>query len=157
MICLDSDWDFIANAEKDSLAQYALAADLAYVIYTSGSTGHPKGVEVKQRGVMRLVKNTNYITIDQTSCIGQLASVSFDAATFEIWGALLNGAKLVIIPQEIFLDSRAFWRQLQSDRINILWLTTSLFNQLVDTDLSVFQSLDYLLVRWRGVKCCACE
>ncbi|MHA6534792.1 condensation domain-containing protein, partial [Paenibacillus sp. BAC0078] len=73
-------------------------SDLAYIIYTSGSTGQPKGVAVVQRGVVRLVKETNYVRITEQDVFLQASTISFDAATFEIWGSLLNGAKLVLMP-----------------------------------------------------------
>ncbi|MHA6534788.1 amino acid adenylation domain-containing protein, partial [Paenibacillus sp. BAC0078] len=72
--------------------------DLAYIIYTSGSTGQPKGVAVVQRGVVRLVKGTDYVRITEQDVFLQASTISFDAATFEIWGSLLNGAKLVLMP-----------------------------------------------------------
>lgn len=138
--------DLGAVIKNDKPSEYLLADDIACVIYTSGSTGHPKGVEVRQQGILRLVKNTNYITIDPTYRIGQVSSISFDAATFEIWGALLNGAQLVLISKDKLLDSQALLQVIQSYSINLLLLTTSLFNQLVDTDISVFKNLHFLLI-----------
>ena len=83
------------------------ARGLAYIIYTSGSTGQPKGVMVEHRGVVRLVRQTNYITLDGSDRILQTASLAFDASTFEIWGALLNGASLYLPPGEDLLDAQA--------------------------------------------------
>ena len=75
------------------------------MMFTSGSTGEPKGVLIEHRGIVRLVKNTNYIEINSTENFGHAANIAFDASTFEIWGALLNGARLTIIPQNILLSS----------------------------------------------------
>ena len=61
-------------------------------MYTSGSTGRPKGVEVAHRGVVRLVRGAGYARFGPDEVFLQLAPAAFDAATFEIWGALLNGA-----------------------------------------------------------------
>src|SRR6185369_4846798 len=75
----------------------ATAETLAYVIYTSGSTGQPKGVAVPHRGAVRLVQQSNYVKLDEEEVVLQMAPVSFDASTFEVWGPLLNGAKLVVM------------------------------------------------------------
>ena len=80
-------------------------------MYTSGSTGIPKGIAVSQRAVIHLVHNTDYVTLGPKDCIAQVANASFDAATFEIWGALLNGASLVIMSRETTLSpARLFGR-----------------------------------------------
>ena len=72
----------------------AARRDFAYAIYTSGTTGQPKGVLVEHRPILRLVHNTNYLTLRPGDCILMTGALSFDASTFEIWGALLNGAAL---------------------------------------------------------------
>ena len=84
---------------EDNPTNVTTSEHLAYVIYTSGSTGQPKGTAIVHRAVNRLVFNTNYVQLDATDCIAQVSNVSFDAATFELWGALLHGAQLVLIPQ----------------------------------------------------------
>ena len=71
------------------------ADNLAYVMYTSGSTGAPKGIGVTHRNVLRLVSNANYVELNEQTVVLQLASISFDVSTFEIWGALAQGGKLV--------------------------------------------------------------
>ena len=73
------------------------------MIYTSGSTGKPKGVAVPHRAVNRLVVNPDYVQLTSNDVMAQASSFSFDASTFEIWGALLHGARLVIIPKDIML------------------------------------------------------
>jgi len=78
------------------------------VIYTSGSTGRPKGVAVPHRAVNRLVLETDYLQLTPGDVVAQISNCSFDAATFEIWGALLNGARLVGIRQEIILSPADF-------------------------------------------------
>src|SRR6185436_10150244 len=71
---------------------------LAYVMYTSGSTGKPKGVAITHKNIVRLVKNTNYADFSSDQVFLQFAPISFDASTFEIWGSLLNGARLALMP-----------------------------------------------------------
>ena len=93
VIALDADWKAISRESALNPKAAATSQSLAYVIYTSGSTGTPKGVQVTHRGVNRLVCNTDYIDIEPTDRFAQASVVSFDAATFEIWGALLHGGE----------------------------------------------------------------
>jgi len=118
---------------------------LAYVIYTSGSTGVPKGVMVDHRGIERLVNNNRYINISAEDRVAQLSNISFDAATFEVWGALLNGASLVLFDYEQILTPDLFRAKIESSKISICFITTALFNRLIDADSGMFSSLKYLL------------
>jgi amino acid adenylation domain-containing protein len=103
---------------------------LAYVMYTSGSTGRPKGVAVTHRGVVRLVKETNYVELSEADVFLQLAPVTFDASTFEVWGALLNGARLALMPPgQAALDDIV--RAVAREGVTVLWLTAGLFHVLV--------------------------
>ncbi|WP_298628237.1 amino acid adenylation domain-containing protein [uncultured Legionella sp.] len=123
-----------------------LPSSIAHIIYTSGTTGKPKGVMIPHQGVTRLVKNTNYIELKEHDKVAQAASISFDAATFEIWGALLNGAELVAVPHAVLLDPCKFAPFLERKRITVLWLTSALFNQLAAQNVAMFRHLTYLLV-----------
>ncbi len=150
IICLDRDWDGVMQEAEQNLPPVATAdqpaADQpAYAIYTSGSTGTPKGVVVPHRAVVRLVRQPNYVTIEPGDRVGQVANLAFDAATFEIWGALLNGAQLVTIDRETVLSPQDFAICLQQHQVNILFLTTALFNQTVTQVPTAFRSLTYLL------------
>jgi non-ribosomal peptide synthetase component F len=98
VICLDRDWANIGQRTPENLNSSTTANHLAYVMYTSGSTGRPKGVCITHRGVVRLVKGIHYANLTADEVFLQLAPISFDASTFEIWGCLLNGAKLIIFP-----------------------------------------------------------
>jgi len=144
-VCLEQSWDAIAQESRDNLSTPGSADDLAYVIYTSGSTGTPKGVMVPHRAVNRLVCETNYIDIGMGDRIAQVANLTFDAATFEVWGALLNGAQLMGIERDVTLSPTEFVDTLQQQKITILFLTTALFNQTVNQIPSAFQSLHYVL------------
>lgn len=120
--------------------------DLAYIIYTSGSTGNPKGVSIHHRGIVRLVRNTNYVNIQPGHHIAQLANASFDAITFELWGALLNGACVHIMPQEIVLSPSLFGKWIKERNISFMFVTVTLFNKIVQQDPAAFEKLDTLLV-----------
>ncbi|HLX70610.1 MAG TPA: amino acid adenylation domain-containing protein, partial [Verrucomicrobiae bacterium] len=129
-LCLDSDWEFIARESRENPPATANSGNVAYVIYTSGSTGVPKGVAATHRAVNRLVRNTNYIQLTPDDRVAQVANASFDAATFEIWGALLNGGTVVGITREVAVSPGEFARELREQNISTMFLTTALFNQL---------------------------
>jgi amino acid adenylation domain-containing protein len=158
-VCFDSDGSIttiISYGDVDSTGagsgqenhesiRPASALSLAYVSFTSGSTGPPKGVCITHRGVVRLVKNTNYVSLTQAEVFLQWSPISFDASTFEVWACLLNGARLVLFPPEPF--SHAILRHLiRSQGITTLWLTTGLFQQLAERDVDALRGIRQLLV-----------
>lgn len=104
----------------------------AYVMFTSGTTGKPKGVVVPHRAVTSLVRETDYVQLTEDDRLAQVSNLAFDASTFEIWGALLNGGQVVIINREVVLAPRKLARALEEERITTLFLTTSLFNLMVN-------------------------
>jgi len=109
----------------------ANAQSIAYIVFTSGSTGKPKGVPIQHRAIARLVFGARYAPLNHESRLLQLAPVTFDAATFEIWGALLRGGTCVLYP-ESFVRASQLKRVLEAERITVLFLTTALFNALID-------------------------
>jgi amino acid adenylation domain-containing protein len=142
---LDADRESIYEEDGNNLEQRATVENPAYVIYTSGSTGTPKGVVVTHSGVARTVCNTNYIKLETNDRVAQASNSSFDAATFEIWGALLHGATLVVIPKEVLISPRHLAEQIRKLRISVLFLPTALFNQVASEIPGAFSSLRYLL------------
>src|SRR6202044_3048559 len=87
-----------AEGDTSSLSADVPPASLAYVLYTSGSTGAPKGVEVSHRAVVRLVREATYASFGPGEVYIQLAPMSFDLATLELWGPLLHGGRLALLP-----------------------------------------------------------
>jgi amino acid adenylation domain-containing protein len=142
---LDVDSEMIADQPKSAPISGATSEDLVYVMYTSGSSGQPKGVGVVHYNINRLVRNTNYVQITADDVFLQLAPVTFDAATFEIWGALLNGAKLVLYPPDPMLDLLKVKTLIQRTGVSILWLTAGLFHRIVDGDLLLLAPIKQLL------------
>ncbi|HBL30253.1 MAG TPA: non-ribosomal peptide synthetase, partial [Acidobacteria bacterium] len=124
---------------------------LAYVIYTSGSTGRPKGVAVTHRAIVRLVRETNYVHLGPGARLGHVANIGFDAATWEVWGALLTGGTVVVIPRETVLDPRAFATALQEQRVTSMFLTSSLFTRMAREVPDAFQHMSELLVGGEAV------
>ena len=92
------------------------------------------------------MRNTNYVSLGPGDCVLQTGAVSFDASTFEIWGALLNGGRVVIPPKLSTLDPAELKRLMVGHGVTTLWLTTTLFNQLVTADVSLFASIRQLIV-----------
>jgi len=130
--------------DPDAALPAAAGGDLAYVIYTSGSTGKPKGVCVEQHSVVRLVRNTDYVHLNASERLLQLAPISFDASTFELWGALLNGAALVLYPSGV-PQLAELGETLRRERISTLWLTAALFHQMVEHELDALFGVRQIL------------
>lgn len=121
------------------------SGSLANLMYTSGSTGRPKGVMVEHKNVIRLVVNTNYISIQPNDVVFQGGIPSFDASTIETFLALLNGAQLYYPNQEELLDPKQLSQILNQNRITVLFITTRLFNLLADQNPEAFQTVRVLM------------
>ncbi len=145
VVSLDTDWEVISRENQENPNTCVTSDDLAYVIYTSGSTGKPKGVAVPHRAVIRLLYNTNYIKLEPNDKVAQASNASFDAATFEIWGALLHGAQLVVMTKDVVLSPRYFAAYIQKYEISVLFLTTALFNEMARVVPQAFCSVRHLL------------
>ncbi|MBK9180800.1 MAG: amino acid adenylation domain-containing protein [Acidimicrobiales bacterium] len=125
-------------------AEPALAP--AYVMFTSGSTGRPKGVVVPHRAIARLAIDTDYVQLGPDDVVAHASSTAFDASTFEVWGALLTGARLVVIDRETLLDPNRLPDALRRHGITTLWLTSRLFDVLARARPDSFATLRHLLV-----------
>lgn len=132
VICLDAASEQIARQPREN-PDFAVNADgLAYIMYTSGSTGRPKGTLIPHRGVVRLVKNTAYASFGPDETFLQFATLSFDASTFEIWGPLLNGGRLVLFPRR-HASLEDLSRVIQDAGVTSLWLTAGLFHEMMNS------------------------
>ena len=142
ILCVDT--DAFPEEPETRLQVDVQSSDIAYIMYTSGSTGTPKGVAVPHRAVVRLVKKTNYASFSPDETFLQLAPISFDASTFEIWGPLLNGGKLAVMPPTL-PTLEGIGRAIAEHGVTTLWLTAGLFNAMVDERLEDLQPLHQLL------------
>lgn len=130
---------------EDNVVQVNQPEDLAYCIYTSGTTGNPKGVMIEHKSIIRLVVNSNYTKLDENMVLLQTGQLAFDASTFEIWGCLLNGGQIHLMEESTLLDFSRFKNYLIDNRINTMFITTALFNQMLSADQMIFDSLSCLL------------
>ncbi|HEV7504596.1 MAG TPA: amino acid adenylation domain-containing protein [Thermoanaerobaculia bacterium] len=148
--CSDADLTVLVLSAPETVATAAALAPravtpdhLAYVMFTSGSSGVPKGVAVTHRNVVRLVRDTDYLQPDSSSVFLHAAPPTFDASTLEIWGPLLNGGRLVILPAGFTLAEIA--GTVQRHGINTVWLTAGLFREMVDQHLTGLSGVAHLL------------
>jgi amino acid adenylation domain-containing protein len=138
LICLDTDREIVAQQFIDNPDSQATPASLAYIIYTSGSTGKPKGVLVNHANVVRLFAATDaWFKFNQQDVWTLFHSIAFDFSVWEIWGALLYGGRLVVVPYEVSRSPQAFYELLAQQQVTVLNQTPSAFRQLIQVDESV--------------------
>ncbi len=145
VVCWDIESERINCESEENLTTLVTPEQLSYINYTSGSTGVPKGVEVTHRGVTRLLFGVNYANLDTEQTFVQIAPISFDASTFEIWGALLHGSRCVIFAEKI-PTSKDLSYLITKNKITTLWLTSTLFNTIIDEDPEALSGIRQLLI-----------
>ncbi|WP_329264537.1 amino acid adenylation domain-containing protein [Streptomyces sp. NBC_01478] len=116
-----------------------------FVFYTSGSTGHPKGVEVADDGVLRLAR-PGYLDLRPGARFACLANPAFDALSFEVWVPLLTGGVCVVLDDEEVHSAPRFARLLDERRVDTLFITTALFNAVVEQVPDCFAGIGQVLV-----------
>jgi len=142
---IDVDDSELYQGDATNLTKENTSQDLAYVIYTSGSTGKPKGNLTMHHNVVRVVKNTNYIEIIEKDVLLQLSNYAFDGSVFDIYGALLNGAKLVLVDKASILDMNRLAKVIEQEKVTVFFITTALFNTLVDVNMECLKNVRKVL------------
>ena len=147
VICVDDDQAAAAPADSKSLAGPTIAVtpeNLAYLLFTSGSTGQPKGVSVTHRGVVSLVCSRHYLELSPDDVVLHFSPVSFDASTFEVWGALLNGGRLVVFPPAV-PSLRELGEFVARTQVTTFLLTPALFHQFIELNATGMRALRQML------------
>lgn len=144
-VCLEEIAQQVNLQPCENLPARASQQNLAYIIYTSGSTGRPKGVQVCQRSIVRLLFGVEYVQLDNQQTLLHLAPISFDAATFEVWGALLHGG-ICVLSRERLLTAEELGEQLEHYGVTTLWLTASLYNALIEQRAEALAGVRQLLI-----------
>lgn len=153
VVCLDTDLPTISQYPIDNSIECGQSDNLAYIIYTSGSTGQPKGVVVNHGNVTRLFTATDdWYHFNERDVWTLFHSIAFDVSVCEIWGALLYGGKLIVVPYFVSRDPTAFYQLLASERVTVLSQTPSAFYQLntVDEKLHSSENLSLRLIIFAG-------
>lgn len=147
ILCLDADWEIIQSHISNYKSQTFNSSHLAYVIYTSGSTGKPKGVLVNHSNVVRLFAATNsWYHFNQDDVWTLFHSYAFDFSVWEIWGALLYGGRLVVVPYLVTRSPKSFYELLCQEKVTILNQTPSAFRQLIQVEQAI-ATIDDLKLR----------
>ncbi|AUT02778.1 non-ribosomal peptide synthetase [Nostoc sp. CENA543] len=131
VVNFDTDWEIISQNSQDNLLTEVTPENLAYIIYTSGSTGTPKGTEVPHRSFIGFMFGVDYIHFDENQVWLQHSSISWDGLTLEMWPALLYGGRCVLYPEKI-PTPEGLSQIIQGEKVNTLFLTTALFNLMID-------------------------
>ncbi len=135
VICLDTEWEKVAQESKENISAEMTADSLAYIIYTSGSTGKPKGVPVTHYNVIRLFQATHaWYNFDENDVWTLFHSYAFDFSVWELWGALLYGGRLVVVPYLVSRSPDAFYDLLGREQVTVLNQTPSAFRQLIQAE-----------------------
>ncbi len=147
-LCLDSDWITISRHSDENVSTDVKPENLAYVIYTSGSTGQPKGVMVCHRNVVHLFAAIYPgLNFEEREVWTVVHSFAFDFSVWEIWGALLHGGELVIVPLWTTRTPEAFYELLKSRQVTVLSQTPSAFNQWAGPNAEITRSDEDLAIR----------
>ena len=145
-MCLDRDWDQISKETEENTENKASADQTAYIIYTSGTTGQPKGVMISHHNISRLFRATEaWFHFSNNDVWTMFHSYAFDFSVWEMWGALLYGGRVVIVPFWVSRSPEKFYELLCREKVTVLNQTPSAFRQLIQADQSASHQTDLAL------------
>ncbi|BAY65410.1 amino acid adenylation domain-containing protein [Calothrix brevissima NIES-22] len=145
LICLVTEADIIDQSPQENPTVPVTSANLAYVIYQTGANSQLKGVSITHRSVVNLVIGNNYANFSNAEVILQLAPIIFDEATLEIWGSLLNGGRLIMLPKHT-PSLLELAQAISQNRVTTIWLRGELFQLMVDKKLAELTQLKQVLI-----------
>lgn len=145
VITFDEIKSFINSSKTTISFQNNIHNDNLYIMYTSGTTGIPNGVLIPHSGVIRLAQNNTYLPLNESHVFLHHSNISFDASTFEIWCAWLNGFP-VVVEENIVANLSLLHNKIKQHRITTVFFTTSFFNLLVDEFPEIFKDLNHVSV-----------
>ncbi|GET38524.1 non-ribosomal peptide synthetase [Microseira wollei] len=145
LVDIDLDWEIISQESQENPSSEVSPEHLAYIIYTSGSTGKPKGTEIPHRSMIGFMFGVNYLRLDSKQTLLQYSSISWDALTLELWPALLHGGRCVLYPGTIPTPDDLI-QIIQQHGVSILWLTSALFNTIIDYNPEGLSGVKQLLI-----------
>jgi len=146
VIKTDLDPEYYYNQNRSDIELVNTPDDNAYILYTSGTTGTPKGTPIHHRGVIRLVINNNFITLNEEDRVLLSGAIVFDATVLELWGTLLNGGSLFIIDRETLLSEVAMEKEMAENEITSFFITSALFTHFVENRIAIFKTLKNVVV-----------
>ena len=151
-VCLDADWTSISQHPTTAPANCLHPTNTAYIIYTSGSTGTPKGVCIPHQSVINFARDQSYVSWSPNDASIQISPLAFDASVLEIWGTMLSGAKLVIMPHGQWTLA-ALEQRIRAHDISVILLISPIFNALSPDEYSVLTGIKQLFVGGDIVSC----
>ena len=143
--CLHTDALDLSAQSTQNLPTQNNGESLIYLMYTSGTTGKPKGTQIRHKSVTRVVRDTNYLHLTPDDVCLQISSFAFDGCVTDFYGALLNGAKVILTSKEDTLEPHVLAEVITAQQVTSFFVTTALFNIIADNILDALGSINNIM------------